>query len=362
MPDARRYLIFAPGSFVTNGKTAQGVMRYASDQVVAIVDPRLVGRNARDVLSHLRRDAPIVASVAEGLAYGPTALLLGTAPMGGQLPLEWRAEILAAIRAGLNVVSGLHDFLAEDPEFSVYARTYGTEIVDVRKAPDAIPIFSGNVYDVAAPILLTVGNECAVGKMTVSLEIAAAARTAGKNAVFVPTGQTGIMIAGWGVAIDRVVADFAAGAAEQLVLQAARSEPDLIIVEGQGAINHPAYAAVTTALLYGCAPDALLLVCNPSLKAIEPYGTPVLSYRDLISMYEAACAAVKPAHVVGVAVNTSGLSEDDAACAVEEARQQTGLPADDVVRHGSASLYASIAENVKKRAPLRRTSLHVPSY
>lgn len=348
----RRYLILAPGEFLTNGKTAQGVIRYARDSVVAVVDPEFAGRTVRDVLPRLRRDIPIVASVAEGLRFEPTSLLIGTAPMGGRLPADWRSEVIAAIRAGLEVVNGLHELLSEDQEFANEARRHNVDLIDVRKAPEA-PLFSGRVYDVAPPILLTVGNDCAVGKMTVSLELAAAAREAGVHAAFVPTGQTGIMIAGWGTAIDRVIADFAAGAAEQLVLQAAREHPGLIIVEGQGAVNHPAYAAVTTALLFGAAPDALLLVCNPSLTSIDPYGTPVLAYRELRTIYEALCATVKPAPVVGIALNTSEMSEDEAVREIDRARRETGLPADDIVRFGASALYAAIAPRIVKSTARR---------
>ena len=131
------------------------------------------------------------------------------------------------------------------------------------REPPEVPLFSGDAYDVSAPILLTVGNDCAVGKMSVSLELVAAACDAGTRARFVPTGQTGILIAGWGISVDRVIADFAPGAAEQLVLYAAHEGAELIVVEGQGAINHPAYAPVTLALMTGCAPDGLILVCDP---------------------------------------------------------------------------------------------------
>jgi uncharacterized NAD-dependent epimerase/dehydratase family protein len=346
----RRYLILAPGAFLLeDAKTAHGLIRYAEDETVAVVDPSLAGRSVKDVMPHLRRDAPFVASVEEGLQHGPTSLVIGTAPMGGRLPAHWRAEILVAIRAGLEIVSGLHEFLSEDDDLARTAAQSGSKIVDVRRVPP-LALFSGTAYRISAPVLLTVGNNCAVGKMTVSLEITAAARRRGRNAEFVPTGQTGIMVAGWGLAVDRVISDFASGAVEQLVVQAAKRNPDLIVVEGQGAINHPAYASVTLALLFGAAPDALLLVCDPRLKAIDPYGTPALQYRDLIRMHEALCAMVKPARVVGIALNTTGLSAADAAYEIERAAGETGLPADDVVRFGPLGLYDAIAPGLQKQS------------
>lgn len=347
----RRYAILAIDRFAVDAKTAHGVIRYGEDEVVAVVDPACAGRRAGEVLPHLQSDAPVVATVEESLAYAPTSLLIGTAPRGGALPAQWRKAVLDAIAAGLEIVSGLHDMLAEDREFRTAAMQAGTSIWDVRKPPD-VPLFSGAVYGVAAPVLLTVGSDCAVGKMSVSLEIVRAARDAGVNARFVPTGQTGIMIAGWGISVDRVVADFAPGATEQLVLYAAREGAELIVVEGQGAINHPAYAPVTLALMFGSAPDALILVCDPQRTHIEEYDTPALGYRALIDLHERLLATVKPAAVVGIALNTRGLGDQRAREEIARASDETGLPADDVVRFGAASLYDRIRPHVVKRARL----------
>ena len=347
----RRYAVLAPGQFAQNAKTAHGVIRYSTDRTVAVVDPACAGKRVCDVVAHLESDAPIVRSLAEALPYKPTTLLIGTAPKGGKLPPEWRAEVLAALRAGLEIVSGLHDMLGEDVEFAAAAAQHGAHIWDVRKPPE-VPLFSGAVYGVEPPVLLTVGNDCAVGKMTVALELARAASDRGTRAAFVPTGQTGIMIAGWGISIDRVIADFAPGATEQLVLHAAQRHPETIVVEGQGAINHPAYAPVTLALLFGAAPDALVLVADVTARAIEPYGTPRLEYRPLIALYEALCATVKPANVVGIALNTRGLDDERARREIERARAETGLPADDVVRFGAHALYDAIAPHLSKRRPL----------
>jgi uncharacterized NAD-dependent epimerase/dehydratase family protein len=348
----RRYAILAPNHFRENAKTAHGVIRYGTDETVAVVDPSCAGMRIRDAVPYLHSDAPIVASVAEALTFGPTALLIGTAPKGGRLPPSWRAEIAAAIAGGLEIVSGLHDMLADDPQFARAALEAGTKIWDVRKPPD-VPIFSGAAYDVASPIVLAVGSDCAVGKMTVMLELSRAARSNGREATFVPTGQTGIMIAGWGIAVDRVIADFATGAAEQLVLAAAQHEPSCILVEGQGGINNPAYAPVTLALLFGAAPDALVLVADVRRRHIESFGTPILSYRHLIRAYESLCATVKPAQVVAIALNTHGVDEDAAHSEIARARTETGIFADDVVRFGPEALWAAVERSLVKRAPLR---------
>ena len=348
----RRYLILAPDHFVNDAKTAHGVIRYGKDETVAVVDRSCAGSSVQKVLPHLRSDAPIVASVSEGLRYHPNTLLIGTAPQGGKLPAQWRRDVLTALEAGLDLVSGLHDMLAEDAEFVRAAHAHGARIWDVRKPP-LVPLFSGAVYAVRAPVLLAVGNDCNVGKMTVMIELANAAAAAGTTAEFVPTGQTGIMIAGWGIAVDRVISDFTTGACERLVLQADARHPRYVLVEGQGSINHPAYAPVTLALLFGCAPDALILVAAPRRKHIEAFETPTLSYMELIEIHETLCATVKPAKVVGIALNTNGLSETQAHDEIERARSETGLPADDVVRLGATDLWHAIQPQLIKREPLR---------
>ena len=347
----RRYLILAPGEFATSAKTAHGVIRYGNDETVAVVDADNAGKTVRDVLPHLNSDAPIVADVEHGLQYNPTSLLIGVAPVGGALPQTWRGEILKAIDAKLEIISGLHELIAADPEFAAAAKRSGSRIWDVR-VPPQVPLFSGAAYDVRQPILLTVGSDCAVGKLTVSLEIARAARERDVRARVAPTGQTGIMIEGWGICVDRVISDFAPGAAEALVLEAAK-DSDLIVVEGQGGINHPAYAPVTLALLFGAAPDALLLVGDPTRATLEGGSpTPRLSWGKLIELYEALTAAVKPAKVVGIAINTLQLSDRQARAEIERARAETSLPADDVVRNGPQALYEAIAPQLSKRSRL----------
>ena len=350
----RRYVVFAPGAFGDRAaKTAHGVIAYSSDTTVAVVDPRHAGKRVRDVVPYLDSDASIVATVAASLAYGPTSLLIGIAPAGGKLPDDYRAEIAFALQAGLEVVNGLHAFLGEDPEFRALADRHDSRIWDLR-VPPAAPLFSGAAYDVPSRIVLTVGSDCAVGKMTAALELTRAAQAADVAAEFVPTGQTGIAIAGWGTAIDRVIADFASGAAEQLVLEGDRRAGGhgLLFVEGQGGIAHPGYAPVTLALLYGCAPDALVLVHLVTRTQIDGHEIPVPGYRALIRTYEALCANVKPARVVAIALNTAGLDDTDAREAIAAARAQTGLPCDDLVRYGPDALYAAIATRVEKTAVL----------
>ena len=338
----RRYAILAPGLFTSrSAKTAHGAIAYGRDTTVAVIDPDHAGRRVREVVPYLDCDAPLVASVDAALAYEPTALLIGVAPPGGALPAAWRAWILRAIEARLEIVSGLHQFLADDAEFVSAARRAGTTIWDVR-APPPPRLFTGAANAVTARVALFVGSDAAVGKMTAALELTRAATRRGVRARFVATGQTGIVIAGNGTAIDRVIADFASGAAEELVLGGA-AQAELLFVEGQGGITNAAFAPVTLALLYGCAPDALVLVHLVTRTHVEGFGTPLLGLRGLVELYESLARAVKPAKVVGVALNTHGLDAAQARQAIDDARRETSLPCDDVVRNGADALYDAIA-------------------
>lgn len=359
MRTPQRYAILAPGLFATrSAKTAHGVIAYGRDEVVCVIDPEHAGKRVHEIVSYLQSDVPIVASLEDARAFAPTALLVGVAPAGGALPSAWRATIVAALGSGIAVVSGLHQIFADDPEFVAAARNGATWIWDVRTPPTP-RLFSGSGYDVVPRVVLTVGSDCAVGKMTASLELTRAANAAGVCARFVATGQTGIMIAGSGTAIDRVIADFASGAAEALVLdnldaEADREAPNLLFVEGQGGINHPAFAPVTLALLYGACPDALVLVHLATRTHVDDYGTPLLALRDLVRTYEALCATVKPARVIGIALNTLGLDDAAARTAIEGATAETGLPCDDLVRYGSARFFTAIQPALAQKTMARR--------
>lgn len=342
----RRYAILTEGYLTDrHAKTAHGVMQYGRDDVVAVIDSSFAGRDAIDVMPHLGRRCPIVASVAQALPLRPTSLLLGVATAGGIVPPAFRAQVCDAIDAGIEIVSGLHQFLNDDPEFVRRARASGASLWDVRKPPDDIPLFSGAAYRIPQTVVLAVGSDCAIGKMTVMLELERAARAAGEKAEFVATGQTGILIAGKGIAVDRVISDFVAGASEQLLLGLA-PDTEIALVEGQGSILHPAYAPVTLGLLYGCAPDHFVLCHAAGHEQIDDFDVPIPDLATLATMYESWVAPVKPAKCVAVALNTHGLDERAARDAIAAATSVTGLPADDVVRFGADRLWRSVAAAV----------------
>ncbi len=347
--EGRRHAVLTEG-FLTepHGKTAHGVIRYRPEQVAAVIDSRYAGKRVCDVVPSLGSDAPIVASLREALAYEPHSLLIGFATDGGAIPPRLREPILEAIDAGLDVISGLHEVLADDPELAARAARAGVELIDVRVPPENIPLFSGAVYRDERTKVLAVGSDCAVGKMTAMLEIERAARAAGDKAEFVATGQTGILITGKGIAVDRVISDFVTGAAEQLVLTADPGA-DVVLVEGQGSIFHPAYAPVTFGLLYGSAPDALLLCHRVGLERVLGFEQRIPSLPALIEMHERLLSFVKPARVIGVVLDTSALDPQAAAEAIARVEEETGLPADDPVRHTGAKLWRVVAAASSRR-------------
>jgi uncharacterized NAD-dependent epimerase/dehydratase family protein len=352
----RRYAVLTEGHLADYSacKTAYGVIRFRPDEIAVVVDSKFAGTRVREVVPALHCDAPVVASVHEALAYHPTTLLIGVATHGGALPSVLRAFVLAGIDAGLEIVNGLHQFLHDDAEFVERARKSGARLWDVR-APGPIPIFSGAAYKVPQNVVLTVGSDCAVGKMTATLEIERAARQAGTQAEFIATGQTGIMIAGWGMAVDAVVSDFVTGAAEQLVLGAS-PDSEVLLVEGQASIFHPAYAPVTFGLLYGCAPDALLLCHRPNMTHLDGYPNPVPNLPSLIAAHQSILAQVKPARVAAIALDTSALDEQGAAQAIADIERETGLPTDDPVRNGGAKLWHALAAELERRGKKTTTS------
>jgi uncharacterized NAD-dependent epimerase/dehydratase family protein len=293
---------------------------------------------------------PIVATLEEGLALGPTAVLVGIAPAGGQLPQPWRETIAAAARRGLDVWSGLHYFLSDDPLIADAAAEGGARIHDLRRPPDDLAVSSGRVREVDATVILTVGSDCNIGKMTTQLQLRDAMRARGQRVAFAATGQTGILVEGWGIGVDAVVADFIGGAAERLTLEGA-TKGDIVLVEGQGSIIHPSYSGVTYGLLHGSLPHAMVLCHQPSRRTIHRQDwVPIPPLADLVRLHELVAAPLRPAPVIAIALNTFDLSDDDARAAIARAESETGLPATDPVRYDPAPLVDAITRFHEQRA------------
>ena len=355
-----RFLILAEGAFgPESSKTANCAIRYIPSRVAGVLDSVAAGRTAQEVLG-FGGAIPVVATLEEGLALGPppTALLIGIAPRGGRLPDAWRGWIATALDRGLDVWSGLHTRLGDDPDLAARARARGVRLRELRLPPADLPVSNGRARDVDALVVLTVGSDCNTGKMTAQLELLRALEARGVRTRFVPTGQTGILIAGEGIAVDAVVADFIGGAAERMVLAAAPGV-DVVLVEGQGSLIHPGYSGVTLGLLHGSCPAAMILCHNASRRLVGAYhpedawlAIPPLP--ALVRVYEEAASWVHPSRVIGIALNTYDLPADQAAAAVERAAHETGLPAADPVRFGPGPLVEAVTRAVAERRAARR--------
>ncbi|HLH61549.1 MAG TPA: DUF1611 domain-containing protein [Ktedonobacteraceae bacterium] len=346
----RRIVILAEGLFEWHyGKTATGVIRYGKDTVVAVIDSTRAGLDVAQALgASFGEGIPVVRDINEALGLQPDTLLIGIAPMGGALPAAWRWQLLKAIDSGLDIISGLHFFLSEDEELRIAAEKRGVSIWDVRRPPATNRVAQFLPHRPGSHTILLVGSDCAVGKMTAALELDREAQKRGLSSAFVATGQTGIMISGNGLPVDRIISDFVAGMVEQMVLDFC-SEYDWVFVEGQGALNHPAYSPVTLGLIHGSMPDAMIFCHKVGATAIEGYTyCPLPPLNRMIQINEDTVSWVRPERpckVVGLALVTHGLSEQVALDAIKQAEDETGLPATDVFRFGTEKLMDALVKH-----------------
>jgi uncharacterized NAD-dependent epimerase/dehydratase family protein len=338
----KRYLVLAEGKSGDPhyGKTARGVIRYSPHPVVAVLDSTRAGETMDGI--------PVVATVEEAVPLEPTTAIVGVATQGGRFPPAWRELLKSAVASGLDIESGLHEFISDDPELSELAARRGVELRDLRKPPPGLSVPTGANLEVPATIVLTVGSDCAIGKKTVAVELDLEARRRGLKSVFVPTGQTGIAIAGWGIAVDAVVSDFLAGAAEWLVVEGARRGGELLFVEGQGSLAHPAYSGVTLGLVHGSAPHLFVLCHKAGATEVEGFpGHPLPSLPELVELHERIALPARPAKVAAIALNTAELDNEAARRAIAEVAEETGLPADDPVRFGAGRLVDAVTVAVQ---------------
>ena len=336
--DDLRFLILAEGKFgPLSSKTANGVIRYSAERCVAVLDSTQVGKTSEEVIG-FGGALPVVGTFEDGVKRGANALLIGIAPSGGALPAAWRGWIRKALEQQLEIWSGLHTFIGDDPEFAALSKQTGTPIHDLRKPPADLPISAGRVREINATVILTVGADCNIGKMTASLQLRDGLKKRGQRVAFAGTGQTGIMIEGWGIGVDAVVSDFVGGAAEKLTMDAAK-DADIVLVEGQGSLIHPGYSAVTYGLIHGSLPHAFIMCTQPSRQTIDSNDwVRIPPLKDLIVLHEMVMQYLRPAKVIGISMNTYDLSDAAARDAIQRAQDETGLPATDPVRYDATPL------------------------
>jgi uncharacterized NAD-dependent epimerase/dehydratase family protein len=359
----RRVVIFAEGCFgPVTSKVATSYLRYCRADCVAVIDSRLAGQDVGAVIGY-GHGIPIVASLQAALSLAPEVLLIGVGLFSNTLPDAWRAQIELALRSRLDVVSGLHFRIANDPVFRELAAASGSRIWDSKEPPEVLATSAARVVDLDRYVIHTVGSDCRVGKKTTAIEIALEAQRRGHNAGFVATGQSGMYISGAGVAVDAVPSDFLAGVSESLVLQLA-ADYEWIVVEGQGSISHPAYSGVTLGLLHGAMPQALVLCHEAGLDHHKGWpGVPLRPLRELIRLYEELGSFVRPATVVGIGLHCGALSQAEAGFYVEQIERETGLPTTDVIHFGAGKLVdaltahrRSLPENLAVNGPRSGTS------
>jgi uncharacterized NAD-dependent epimerase/dehydratase family protein len=331
-------IILAEGRFgPVSSKTANGAIAFMTDQVVAIIDKRLAGKTAQEILGY-GGPIPVVSDLQEGLRFKPDSMLIGIAPAGGHLPAAWRRFIIEALRADLHILSGLHTMLADDPEFSALAASRGLTITDLRRVPQESKVVSRGTWRLRrGRTVLTVGTDCKIGKMTTLLAMNSELQRRGRRSEFIGTGQTGILIAGNGISVDAVIGDYIAGSIEREIDRVDRSGAEIILVEGQGALTHQGYSSVTLGLMHGTMPDAMVLNHQPT-RLTDDYGFQLPDLCRMVRLHEEVVGLFRPTKVIGIGLNSIGLTDTESRDAARRIEDETGLPAVDAFRFGAAPL------------------------
>jgi len=337
-----------------HAKTATGLLIWCPDEVVAVIDSEYAGHTV-DEVHGFGKDIPIVPSVGEAVALGADQLVIGVANVGGVLVLGYREKIIDAISLGCDIVSGLHVPLNADPTLASLAEEHTVRIYDVREVP-RVPVGMNRARTVRSCRVLTVGSDCVSGKMCTALALTRAFQKRDLDAKFVATGQTGIMIEGNGLSIDRAVCDFASGIAEKLVLD--NAERDWLFIEGQGSLDNASYSGVTLSLLHGSAPQALIFChLGDHIDRKHDDGSPLLPVAENIRLHEMISTPVLPTKVVGLSLVTVGLDDAAAGDAVRKLEDEHGLPATDPLRFGVDNLADALIDFFEKHPP---TGEHLP--
>ncbi|WP_299003175.1 DUF1611 domain-containing protein [uncultured Shewanella sp.] len=334
----RRAVIYCEGCFGSKtSKVAASYLRYCGSDCVAVIDSDKAGQRVVDILGY-GKGIPIISGLEQLGKIKPDVFMIGFGLFSNVLPSAVRESIKQALLLKMDVVSGLHFKLADDPELSALAHQYDCQIWDTKEPSRHLRTSNNRLVNKDNFIIHTVGSDCRVGKKTTALEIAAECRRQGISAVMAATGQSGMYITGNGIAVDAVPADFIAGASEDLVLDLC-DENKWILVEGQGAISHPAYSGVTLGLLHGVMPQALVLCHQANLTHHKGWpDSPLRSLSELISMYEQLGSYMRKSKVVAISVNCEGMGTDEAEKYLIKVEQETGLPATDVILFGASKL------------------------
>ena len=308
---------------------------------MAILDNTKVGITSEDELGY-GGDIPVLDNFESAANLSPDTLVIGSASQGGFISDEYRAEVIKAIKAGCDIISGMHQFINDDEEFVKLAEKHHVTLTDLRR-PSETPNFpKGSWHDRKIPVLLIVGTDCDTGKMTTAWEVSERLKDKGRKVEFIGTGQTGILLSGSGVPIDAVKADFMAGEIEYVIDQVP-NDTELIIVEGQGALTNQYYAGVTLGLLHGAMPDYMLMTHDPA-RDLDVTDYPMSSMKHVMDMHVDLMKNFKDSKFIGINLLTFKFSDEKAKKEIDRVREKYGMATTDLIRYGSKGLIESIEE------------------
>jgi len=338
----RSVLIYVEGAFnlkmrekmPSRAKTADGILRYAQYSVIGVIDSQCEETDISTILK-TNKKIPIFKNIQE--ARGKTnanTLIVGIAPEGGKLPESFINDLHWALKNKLDIVSGMHSPLSSFPQLKKTAEKEKRKIWETRIPPQNLPLASCRTYQIKKPIVLTVGTDSAIGKLTATYELVKMVSKKGLKPCLIPTGQTAIMIEGWGITVDKCEGDFMAGAVEKMILEKEKDNPDIYFIEGQGSLFHPAYSTTSLALIHGSCPTHLILVHRPQRKRISGCQLlPLPEIKNAICAYEKSVLPnFRNTKVVAIALNTHGLEEKQAKEIIKKIEKETGLPTTDLIR------------------------------
>ncbi|MCX8011349.1 MAG: DUF1611 domain-containing protein [Ignavibacteria bacterium] len=333
----RRMIILTEG--YTNphvAKTARNLIYYKPEEVLAIFDRENAGKNSDELLGV--GNVPIIDSLDK--CNEANTLLIGVATPGGKIPPSYKQIIIEAIKRKLNIICGLHECISDDSELKSYAQQYNVQLIDVRKNNEHDVVNRKGINENCLRVL-TVGNDCSLGKMIASLEINIELQKRGYDSKFVATGQTGILIEGDGIPIDAVVGDYINGSAEKLVLQ--NQHHQILMIEGQGSLVHPRYSSVTLGLLHGCIPHGLIMCYEMGREYIHGMDNiKIPPMEKVLELYQISADVMFPTKIIGFAINGRKFSKEEVDKERERIKQKFGLPACDVIKHGADELVDAV--------------------
>ena len=324
-------------------KTGNMLIRYRTDEVVAVIDKSKVGKTAEFELGY-GGNIPVMENFESCNGIKPDTLVIGNASQGGFISDVYRKEVVAAIQSGCDIISGMHQFLGDDAELSGLAQQYGVTLTDLRRPPSPPNFSKGSWRTRQVPVLLIVGTDCDTGKMTTGWEITQRLKNQGRKVEFIGTGHTGILLSGAGVPIDAVTADFMAGEIEHVIDKCA-DNTELIIVEGQGSLTNQYYAGVTLGLLHGAMPDYMIMTHDPGRKD-DVTDLPIASMSLVMQLHIDLMKNFKESKFLGINLLTFKLSEEAAKAEISKTENEYGIATTDLVRFGDLHFIDAIEKEL----------------